>query len=796
MTISWNVQERSQYGDENANEMQGQTSSETFFYLSSGNLFTHTSTWHHEDIIWGNGDADTLVGRAEDDTLYGGTGNDLLYGGDESTSPDSDDGYTFRTGQFTTVSRDAGKDLLAGGNGHDTLYGGAGSDSLYGENGMDLMYGGDGTDLMNGGNSDDIMLGQDGNDTLYGQDGADLLYSGELGNGASDVLVGGNNADTFFLGEAADTTGGGLNVDWANLGLSMAGDVTDLAFTAFAPQFKIAKEIVPMIFDGIKGILNGQTSTLDRPNSNASATIADFNFREDVVIIPVNQDVYISDDTNGDNTLSFKYNSSDSTQIFADLELEDAGTVFGDGSTTYDNNAEDAIQRSLIDSAIYIDSNGATLGSEGGTALNIDSSDLENLGSNKFLVVGAYSGWNLQGGNAPDYLYGTNHDDVIAGYQLDNLGGTSFAPEIAENDELRGFNGNDIFYGGAGNNYIYGGNDSDTSSYIHSTNAISVDLSSTTNDSNGTYASASNGFGGTDKLYNIENIVGSDNADNIEGDNNDNILSTGRGNYSVDENGNDVQLNTPLETMGSDTLTGNGGDDTFVLSGGNHTITDYTVDFVNNEVDKIQVDIKEYFEPSGNQEISLDYTLSGGDLTLEFSGEQVATLNNISSSDVVTILKNIDLIGKEDFTGANRVVDVLIGTESDDSLKAFGYDDYVSGGAGNDTLTGNGGEDVMFGGEGTDRLEGMNQDDILIGGYGNDTFVFNKSTSTAGIDRILDFSDDEGDVIEIDKSVYGISSVNDVSFDFSTNELSVDGSVIAVLENQSNFNVFSSLSLV
>ena len=792
MTISWNVEERIQTGSESGNHIQGQTSSETFFYFGSGSMFTHTSRWHHEDIIWGNGGADTLVGRGEDDTLYGGADNDVLYGGDETTDPDSDDGYSFRTGQFTNATRDAGKDMLVGGSGHDTLYGGAGSDSLYGGNGMDLMYGGDGSDLMNGGDSGDILLGQDGNDTINGEGGADLLYSGKLGDGASDVLDGGNGADTFFLGEAADTTGGGLNVDWANLGLSMAGDVTDLAFTAFAPQFKIAKEIVPMIFDGIKGIMNGQTSTLDRPDSDASATIADFNFREDVVIIPVNQDVYISDDTNGDNALSFKYNNSNSTQIFADLEFEDAGTVFGDSSTTYDNNAEDAIQTALIDSAIYIDSNGATLGSEGGTVLNIDSSDLENLGSNKFLILGAYSGWNLEGGNNADYFYGTNHDDVIAGYQLDNLGGTSSSPGNAGNDEFRGFDGNDIFYGGAGNNYIDGGNDSDTASYFNSTGAINVDLSTVTNG----YSNASNGFGGTDKLFNIENIVGSDNADNIEGDNNDNILSTGIGNYSVDEDGNDVQLNSPLVTMGSDTLTGNGGDDTFVLAGGNHTITDYTVDFVNDEVDKIQVDIKEYFEPSGNQEISLDYTLSGSDLTLSFSGEQVATLENISSSDIPTILKNIELIGKEDFTGANKVVDVLIGSESNDSLKAFGYEDYVSAGEGNDTLTGNGGEDVMFGGEGSDRLEGMNQDDILIGGYGNDTFVFNKNTSTAGIDRILDFSDAEGDVIEIDKSVYGISSVNDVSFNSSTNELSVDGSVIAVLENQFGFNVYSSLSLV
>ncbi|MGD1700210.1 calcium-binding protein [Dapis sp. BLCC M229] len=792
MTISWNVQEKIQTGNDNANDIQGKTSSKKFFYFSQGNMFTHRARWHHEDIIWGNGGADTLIGRYEDDTLYGGPDNDILYGGDESTAPDSDDGYSFKTGQFTSVNRDAGKDMLVGGSGDDTLYGGAGRDTLHGGTGFDLMYGGDGADLMNGNEGKDTMLGQDGNDTINGGDGADLLYSGELGNGATDVLDGGANADTFFLGEAADTASGGISVDWANLGLSMAGDVTDLAFTAFAPQFKIAKEIVPMIFDGIKGILNGQTSTLDRPNSNASATIADFNFREDVVIIPVNQDVYISDDTNGDNALSFKYNNSSSTQIFADLEFEHAGTVFGDSSTTYDNNAEDAIQRSLINSAIYIDSNGATLGSEGGTALNIDSSDLENLGSNKFMILGAYSGWNLEGGNNADYLYGTNHDDVIAGYQLDDLGGTSSSPGTAGNDEFRGFGGNDIFYGGAGNNYIDGGDDSDTASYFDSTGAINVDLSTVTNG----YASASNGFGGTDKLYNIENIVGSDNADNIEGDNSDNVLSTGIGNYSVDEDGNDIQLNTPLVTMGSDTLTGNGGNDTFILSGGNHTITDYTVDFVNDEIDKIQIDIKEYYESSGGQ-VGFNYTLSGSDLTLSVSGQQVATLENISSSDIPTVLKNIDLIGKLDTSGTASTKDVLIGNENNNSLSASGQHDYLSGGEGNDTLNAGWGHDFVVGGDGSDRLRGYDGNDILIGGYGNDTFIFaNDSARNPRVDRILDFSDAEGDIIQIDKSDYGISSVNDVSFDSSTNQLSVDGTLIAVLENQFGFNIYSSLSLV
>ncbi|MGD1698661.1 calcium-binding protein [Dapis sp. BLCC M229] len=769
MTISWNVREKTQDGNDNDNYITGKKSSKTFFVFGAGGK--NKATWHHEDSISGNGGADTLIGRDENDSLYGGTGNDILYGGYETTDPNSDNGYSFPTGQFTTVNRDAGKDLLRGEDGNDTLYAGAGDDSLYGDNNDDVMFGGNGDDTLYGGNNDDlmygqdgadlmygendadIMFGQDGRDTLYGGIGADLLYSGKLGNGASDVLDGGADADTFFLGEAADTAGGGMKIDWMNLGLSMAGDVTDLGFTVFAPKLKIAKEIVPMIFDVTKGVMNGQTSRLDRPNKTASATIKDFNFREDVVIIPVDQTVYISDDSNTKNTLAFKYDTSTS-DIFATLDLEYAGTVFEDASDSYDSKAEASIANMLKQNAIYIDSNGATLGTESSTTLNIDSADLENLGSNKFLVLGAYSGYNMQGSNEDEYLYGTNHDDVIAGYQLDNLGGTSFSPGNAGNDELRGFDGKDIFYGGAGNNYIDGGHDADTVSYIHAAGDVTVDLSDFTTDGDTRYAKASdNGFGGQDKLYSIEHIIGSDNADSIKGDDEPNVLSTGRGNYVVDENGNDVQLNSSLVTMGNDTLTGNGGSDTFVLSGGSHTITDFSAD----QGDKIQIDLKEYFN---NNVVNLRYNLSGDNLTIDFSNQRVATLNGISSSEVADVFKNIEFIGKEDTSGANHNKDLLIGNDGNNNLSGFGWDDYIYGGKGNDTSFGGSGRDMIFGGDGSDRFQGAFADDILIGGYGSDTFVYGYYASRQdSVDKILDFTAGEGDKIEIDKSEFGISSL-------------------------------------
>ena len=97
--------------------------------------------------------------------------------------------------------------------------------------------------------------------------------------------------------------------------------------------------------------------------------------------------------------------------------------------------------------------------------------------------------------------------------------------------------------------------------------------------------------------------------------------------------------------------------------------------------------------------------------------------------------------------------------------------DYLDGGAGNDTIYGGGGNDTIIGGIGNDTLSG---------GTGADIFKFSEMGS-ANLDKILDFSNAEGDKIDLSGLLDGIAGVaangsnigNYVQLTQSGNDLSV-----------------------
>ncbi|NEQ50051.1 MAG: calcium-binding protein [Leptolyngbya sp. SIO3F4] len=211
--------------------------------------------------------------------------------------------------------------------------------------------------------------------------------------------------------------------------------------------------------------------------------------------------------------------------------------------------------------------------------------------------------------------------------------------------------------------------------------------------------------------------------------------------------------------------------------------------------DILQINVAQFYNQS--RVVGFDYTYSGNTLSLTIANQEFATLENINSTDVANVLKQIQFTGTTDTTGSNRV-DILIGNASDDWVKAWQGDDYIYGGDGADQLFGARGEDVLLGGNGADILRGKKDNDILLGGHGGDSFVFDNA-SDGGTDRILDFNHAEGDRILLNQSVLGISSVTqDVSFNATTGELSVAGHAnpIAVLENQIGFTVTNSVELI
>jgi hypothetical protein len=141
----------------------------------------------------------------------------------------------------------------------------------------------------------------------------------------------------------------------------------------------------------------------------------------------------------------------------------------------------------------------------------------------------------------------------------------------------------------------------------------------------------------------------------------------------------------------------------------------------------------------------------------------------------------------------------LLGGYGSDVILGKGGDDLLYGGTGSTqgewfnpaiaSLYSNDGDDVLSGGTGNDRLLGETGNDflagdagndLLTGGAGADTFVF--KAAGQGIDTITDWQFSEGDKIQISKSGFNITSIDQVAFNTSSGALSINGQQFATLQ--------------
>jgi Ca2+-binding RTX toxin-like protein len=104
-------------------------------------------------------------------------------------------------------------------------------------------------------------------------------------------------------------------------------------------------------------------------------------------------------------------------------------------------------------------------------------------------------------------------------------------------------------------------------------------------------------------------------------------------------------------------------------------------------------------------------------------------------------------------TSGNDVLnaDYKIGT----AIYGLGGNDYIQGHDGNDVIYGGDGNDKIYGYLGNDKISGGAGSDMLYGGPGADTFVFMAADLGAGVDTIRDFSDKEGDKIDLSDMLRG-----------------------------------------
>ena len=188
----------------------------------------------------------------------------------------------------------------------------------------------------------------------------------------------------------------------------------------------------------------------------------------------------------------------------------------------------------------------STTGSGQATYISDGSDDL-TLTNTGEIVGGIY----LAGGD--DVIEGANgliSGDILAGYGNDVIK-SGIGDDVVYggygDDTIRAGEGDDFLEGGNGRDQLFGGAGNDTATYENSSAGVRVNLN------------ANRGWGGEargDRLYDIENLVGSSHDDILVGNALINQLEGGEG---AD------QMNAGA---GNDTLLGQGGDDTLIADEG------------------------------------------------------------------------------------------------------------------------------------------------------------------------------------------------------------------------------------
>jgi uncharacterized delta-60 repeat protein len=343
------------------------------------------------------------------------------------------------------------------------------------------------------------------------------------------------------------------------------------------------------------------------------------------------------------------------------------------------------------------------------------------------------TGWgNIQFDDNIEGLIGSGHNDIL---------GRGYATNVT----INGGAGNDTIntYGGEvglGFDVFDGGDDIDTISFQTNTIFTGLNVNLTTG-----RASFDAHGGDYSTLSNIENVIGSNVADSITGDEQNNELSGGGGNDTIyGKNG----LDTLHGGEGNDKLYGENDNDTLYGDNGNDTL----------------------YGAAGDDD------LYGGDGTDVFYGgvgqddmfggagtADIAYYNTSTAGVTVNLATNIN-------TGGDAQGDTL---DSIERVQGSNHADSITGNGAINTLYGNGGSDTISGGMGAD---------LLFGGADSDSFVFaagDSGQTVTTVDQIKDYA----------KGAVGFGD----EIDFSA-ALSIGGSSAAATASQASIDALTGIA--
>lgn len=695
----------------------------------------------------------------------GGTGNGIVVGGtqhgDVITVNDvlflPEDYETYRNEGKTSESRS----LIVGFAGDDVLYGGSASDVIHGGDGDDLIYSFDASQTA-GGDIRENLFGGDGDDHIFGGDGSQLLDGGA----GSDRLDGKNGTDTVSYADSATAVTVDLASGFAyeDTTSRVVGEWRRVEVESYGTSFGMSTMEVdfrhdyadPIVILGPLQYQNPDLATarvvdvledsfvLSAPIYNRSDTRLEYVTYmvvekgqwtlEDGTLLEA--DTFVTDNTLGTSTPTqtvgfgqYFDNTDAPPAVFSSVQTNNAaaddsvsfvGTrnLDADGSTveiglevpgnvdSYGANeiiAYLAVQSSADDGIVSFD--GGTF--DVGTSAALYDTEGETL----TLDVGGDSQTNFlanlatDNGSTPVFLrYGWPGEvREVELYTQIGTAGTSSAthPEEAvsflgmypnggamsgvptpdrlfniENilgssldDRLVGSSGANVIEGGAGGDSIDGGDGADTASYAGSASGVSVDLAA---------GAAAGGDAEGDTLVGIENITGTDHADSLSGDAENNRLESGS-----------AADNAP------DTMAGGAGNDIFVATAGGDLVTDFAAGDV--------IDLSVYFPES----TSFSSLQDGFTETMQADGSLKTVIALKTSTDpqgmMTVITPDGSSLSESDFVLASPD-GAIQGTDGQDHLAAGEGDDALFGLRGDDTLVGGRGDDKIVGGGGADRI--------------------------------------------------------------------------------------------
>ena len=667
------------------------------------------------NILEGNDDDDVLSGLEGEDTLQGGSGNDVLKGG-------------------------TGNDKLEGGDDDDTLEGGIGDDDLYGGAGSDTAdYSNAVSTIETDGNFIFIGTERDYRNSIENIIGSDISGSGDIitdfdTNATSNAFYGLAGDDTITEGAGADSVEGGAGDDYIYAGIgndiidgdtsSTSGNSDTLDFTKVSIANDTGDTRVIDVeaytgtdFTGIEIDLsdtNAQrihaefgedtitnienvigTGKADYIKGNSSSNLLEGGSGNDYLLGLDGADTFKGGD--GADTIDFSAGAQDVNVDMTKEQTIGTNSTYGVQNDGYGNKEYiDGIEHIITGSGadtVYGDAQGNTIitaagddsirggagsdyingGTEGANGDTIDFSDLNSA----VTVV-------LNDSGAGSAISGTDTDTLV---DIENVVGTSdndtITGDLQDNTILSGA-GNDYIKGLAGQDYIDGGAGlKDTVDFSDGTEEINIDLTQV--DPNNRVLN--DGYGNTEYLTGVENIIGTSSADTIIGDDANNEFTGGN---SADK---------LYGNAGADTLVGQDGADTFSAGAGNDII--YGGEKNSSDKDSSR-DVIDYSDVTVSMNVNLETTQASG------VGQGVDTLYDIQ-----------DVLGSsvgDNITGKTGEINSLMGQDGDDTFHA--------------TLDG----DILFGGSVT---AGTHTDS------GNDTVDYSDIDSTDGRAINVDLSRDD-----------------------------------------------------